>query len=386
MDQIHAIMRDVEDLKYNDAQYQMTSELQNRDAQTKKGIYSDNFSSAGQSDLYHADWSARLDTHRRFVAPGRAASPFVLEVDQPASNATFFASLALLPGTERVLVAQDDWSEEKNINPYAVFDKPPARVEVTPNIGRRGQTGIAVTGMNFTPLATNITVRCDGRVVATGRTADDAGRVSASFVIPENARNGSRIVEMTDGVYTARTNLQINDPLVLTRIERITEVQIIRVPAWDLLWPWWFFDTRTDPLAQTFSFSQNRVVSAVGVQFTKKDAARPVTVQIRGISTGLPNNQILAEKVISPSEISLTGETKISFANPFYAQAGTSYAVVLLTNSTNYKVRIATLGKMGPPGSHHQPDLHRGRATGKLQRRDLDAAQRFGLDHAPLRL
>ena len=65
----------------------------------------------------------------------------VLEVDQAHSNALFKGSLALLPATERVLVEQLDWSEEKNINPYAVFDKPPATVEVTPNIGRRGQTG-----------------------------------------------------------------------------------------------------------------------------------------------------------------------------------------------------------------------------------------------------
>ena len=36
MDQIHDIIQDVEDLKYNDAQYQMNNELQNRDAQTKK--------------------------------------------------------------------------------------------------------------------------------------------------------------------------------------------------------------------------------------------------------------------------------------------------------------------------------------------------------------
>ena len=317
MDQIHAVMRDVEDLKYNDAQYQMTNELQNRDAQTKKGIYSDNFSSAGQSDLYHPDWSARLDTIRKFVAPGRAASPFVLEVDKPASDATFFGSLALLPGTERVLVAQDDWSEEKNINPYAVFDKPPARIEVTPNIGRRGQTGIAVNGMNFTPLARNITVRCDGILVASNQVADDSGRVTASFVIPENTTNGSRIVEMSDGLFTARVSLQINDPLILTRVERITEVQVIYIEMFPFIWPWWFIDTRWDPLAQTFSFTQNKVVSAVGVQFTAKDAKVPVTVQIRGVSTGLPNNQILAEKVVAPAEISLTGETKVTFTNPF---------------------------------------------------------------------
>jgi len=94
----------------------------------------------------------------------------------------------------------------------------------------------------------------------------------------------------------------------------------------------------------------NTAQSAVGIQFTERDASIPVTVQIRGVTTGLPNDTIFAEKVIAPSEINLGGETKISFDDPFYAEANTSYAVVLLTNSTNYKVRTATLGKTGRQG------------------------------------
>jgi len=365
MDQIHEIIKDVEDLKYNDAQFQMNNELQNRDAQTKKGIYSDDFSNDAQSDIYHSEWSARIDGVQQFVAPDRTASPQVLEVDQAASDALFKGSLVLLPGTEQVLVEQADWSEDKNINPYAVFEKPEAAVEITPNIGRRGQTGIAVVGSNFTPSATGVTVRCDGQVVASNLNADAAGRVIASFTIPSNVRNGNRIVEVNDGTYSAQTNLQVNDPLVITRIQRIvvnrtivqrqTIVQqvpprIIRVPVVRTVWRWRWRTRRRDPLAQTFSFTQNRVISAVGVQFTQKDASIPVTVQIRGVTTGLPNEVVLAEKVISPAEINLGTETKITFDDPFYAEANTSYAVVLLTNSTNYRVRIATLGQMGQNG------------------------------------
>ena len=102
-----------------------------------------------------------------------------------------------------------------------------------------------------------------------------------------------------------------------------------------------------DPLAQTFSFTRNQVISSIGLQFTARDPSIPVTVQIRGVTTGLPNGVVFAEKVLAPNEISLSGETRIRFDDPFYAEANTSYAVVLLTNSTNYKVRTATLGKMG---------------------------------------
>ena len=362
MDRIHEIIQDVEDLKYNDAQFQMNSQLQNRDAQTKKGIYSDDFSSDAQSDRFHEDWSARIDPIRQFVGPGRAATANLLEVDRSASQALFNASLVLLPGTEKVLIQQSDWSEEKNINPYAVFEKPEAGVEITPNIGRRGQTGIAVVGSNFTPNATGVTVRCGGRVVATDVTADAAGRVSASFVVP-GVRSGNRIAEVTDGAYSAQTNLQVNEPLVVTRIQRIivnrtivrrqtivrqTPPRIVRIPVVRTVWRWrWRW---RDPLAQTFSFTRNRVVSAVGVEFTRKDASIPVTVQIRGVTTGLPNEVVLAEKVVSPDEIDLGGETRIAFDDPFYAEANTSYAVVLLTNSTDYRVRIATLGQRGQNG------------------------------------
>ena len=365
MDRLHEIIQDVEDLKVNDAQFQMNSELQNRDAQTKKGIYSDDFSSDAQSDIHHDEWNARIDPVRRFVGPGRTATANALEVDRAASRALFNGSLVLLPGAETVLIEQSDWSEDKNINPYAVFEKPEAGVEVTPNIGRRGQTGVAVTGSNFTPGASAVTVRCDGRVVATGVTADAAGRVSASFVVPADIPSGNRIVEVTDGAGSAQTNLQVNDPLVITRIQRIVvnrtiverqtivrtiPPRIIRVPVVRTVWRWRWLWRRRDPLAQTFSFTRNRVVSAVGVEFTAKDASIPVTVQIRGVTTGLPNEVVLAEKVVASDEIALDGETKIAFDDPFYAQANTSYAVVLLTNSTDYRVRIATLGQRGQNG------------------------------------
>jgi hypothetical protein len=362
MSQIHQVIQDVEDLKYNDAQYQMNNELQNRDAQTKKGIYSDDFSNEAQSDTFHSEWSARIDGIHRFVAPARAATSRVLQVNPTASNALFKGSLVLLPGTERVLVQQLDWSEEKNINPYAVFEKPPATVEVTPNIGRRGQTGIAVTGSNFTPSAEHITIRCDGQVVATDVHADAAGRVTSSFVIPESASNGSRIVEVTDGTYSAQASLQINDPLVVTRVERvevtntiiqqqtIIQERIIRVPVVRTVWRWWWGWNRWDPLAQTFSFTENRVVSAIGLFFTRKDLSIPVTVQIRGVTTGLPNDVIYAQRVVSPGEINLNAETKVVFNDPFNAEANTSYAVVILTDSTNYRVRVATLGQLGQNG------------------------------------
>ncbi len=362
MEQLHKLMADVEALKYNDARAQMNNELQNRTAQSKKGVYSDDFSNEAQSDVFHDDWSARINGTLQFVSPDRSVDPYLLEVDEGASTVMLKGSLALLPGQERVLVSQLDWSEDKNINPYAVFEAPEPSIGITPNIGRRGQTGIAVTGAGFTPRSTDITVRCDGTVVATGIVADEAGRANASFVIPSNATEGSRVVEMSEGSNRAETQLRINQPEVITRIQRVTvervvvrnrtvvQTRIVRVPVVQVLWRTQTRSVRRDPLAQTFSFPVNRVVSAVGLHFTYKDATIPVTIQIRGVTTGLPNDVVLAEKVLAPSEVNLGRETKVVFDDPVYANANTSYAVVLLTNSTNYRVRIATLGQAGQNG------------------------------------
>lgn len=84
-----------------------------------------------------------------------------------------------------------------------------------------------------------------------------------------------------------------------------------------------------DPQAQTFSFTQNQVVSSIGLHFTARAPSIPVTVQIRGVTTGLPNGMVFAEKVLAPGEINLSGETRIRFDDPFCAGASTSYAVVL---------------------------------------------------------
>lgn len=354
MDRIHDIISDIEDLKYNDAQYQITNQLQNREAQTKKGIYSDDFSSSAQSDTNHAEWDARINEVDRFAAPNRTAASILLEADKSSSNVTFCGSLALLPGTEKVILEQNDWSEERSLNPYAVFDKPPARIEVTPNIGRSGRTVIAVTAINLTPNKPGIVLRCDGLVVSGRLSSDAAGRVMTNFTIPNAAKTGSRIVEISDGQFIARTSLQINDQLAITRIERLiqsaTDNRIVRVPVVKTVWRAQSILNRKDPIAQTFSFNQNRVISAIGLQFTQKDPQIPVTIQIRGVTTGLPNDMVLAEKVIIPSDITIGSETKVIFNDPFYADANTSYALVLLTNSTAYKVRTATLGKPGRYG------------------------------------
>ncbi|CAM2070197.1 DUF4815 domain-containing protein [Sulfidibacter corallicola] len=356
MDQIHDLIRDVERLKYNDAQSQMNADLSHREGGIKKGIYSDDFSSESQSDVHHPEWSARVDTVGRFVAPNRTATSHALQVDHSRSNVQVIGSLALLPGEETVLVQQPDWSEARNINPYAVFDPPPPSFMVSPNIGRRGVTGVTVTSNHFPPNEP-ITVRCAGVVVADGILPDSAGRMTATFIIPPETQLGNQRVSASNGSQGASAPLEINNPLDIARVDRVVtepeteDTRIVRRSVRDRVWRSRFQTAKRDPLAQTFSFPVNRIVTAVGVWFAAKDPSIPVTVQIRGVTTGLPNDQVLAEQVMAPAEITTGSETKVTFDEPFYAEANTSYAVVLLTNSSEYQVQVATLGQMSQVGN-----------------------------------
>ncbi len=369
MDQIHTIIRDVEALKYNDAQYQMNNDLQNRDAQTKKGIYSDDFSNDAQSDRYHPQWSARIDPIYRFVAPDRTATPNVLAVDYGNSQASFSEGLAMLPSTETLLINQTQWSGSKNINPHALFEKPRARIEISPNTGRRGFTDVHVRGMHFTPNAANVSVHCDGELVLSGLTADSSGALTAMFTIPADVRDGTRIVLMSDGVYEAKVGMEINAPLDISRILRVASgdedgegsqlaaspgetalMRIIRKIVTTILWKIRTWPTRVDPLAQTFRFEWNQVVSGIGLFFTSKDAFQPVNVQVRGITNGVPNGTVYAEKSVAPGDIVYNTETRIDFDDPFYAEAGKRYALVIGSESPLYEVRVAQLGQMGQDG------------------------------------
>jgi hypothetical protein len=352
MQQLHGVMRDVEALKYNDAQFQQLLVLQNRDSQTKKGIYTDNFQNESQSDPFFPGYSARIDGLRQYAAPPRSTLATTLAVDQARSTVRRFASLATLPATEVVAVDQPEWSELRNVNPFSAFGKPPAEIRVTPNFARKLRTLVTVAGVHFNPSVSNVTVRVDGAVAASNVSTDPQGRFTTSFTVANIWRWGWRTVEASDGTNVARANLRVHELEYLYRVERYAVeadgvARAIREPVAELIWDVQRRPYRFDPLAQTFSFGANRVVSAVGLTFGAKDPAHPVTIQIRGVTAGVPNEQVLAQRTLSPGEVAVNAETKVVFENPFFAQGGASHAVVVMTRSSAYRLRVATMGQRG---------------------------------------
>lgn len=124
-----------------------------------------------------------------------------------------------------------------------------------------------------------------------------------------------------------------------------------------------------DPIAQTF-FIDNGVypngmyVHSIDLCFSKKDQLTfmPFTIQLRPTVNGYPHNFIIhpfGEVVVTPDKINVTetpnftnaaNYTRFTFDGPVYLEPG-EHSMILFSNSDQYTVYIAELGKQYYDGS-----------------------------------
>jgi hypothetical protein len=123
-----------------------------------------------------------------------------------------------------------------------------------------------------------------------------------------------------------------------------------------------------DPLAQSFYVREDTgiFVTSVDVFFNSKDDSTPVTFQLRPMVNGYPSNIVIpfSEVTLVPDQINLSIDgsvaTKITFPSPVYlsgprqqevrqaaigSQQTSEFAMVLLSDSSNYSVFISVLGQ-----------------------------------------
>ena len=118
----------------------------------------------------------------------------------------------------------------------------------------------------------------------------------------------------------------------------------------------------TDPLAQTFTVWDDTgiFVTKVDIFFRSKAEKLPVMVEIREVELGLPSKKILPfSKVdVLPEQINLsedsTVSTTIAFESPVYLESKREYALVLLSDSTDYEVWISQMGEIDISTSQNQ--------------------------------
>ena len=123
-----------------------------------------------------------------------------------------------------------------------------------------------------------------------------------------------------------------------------------------------------DPLAQSFYVREDTGIflTSIDVFFETKDDSIPVTFQLRPMVNGYPSNVVIpfSEVTLTPDQINTSVDssipTRITFPSPVYlsgprqqevrqapigSQQTSEFAMVLLSDSSNYRVFISNLGE-----------------------------------------
>lgn len=120
--------------------------------------------------------------------------------------------------------------------------------------------------------------------------------------------------------------------------------QILETITWRV--PWF---QSVDPLAQTFTLTEDRFITAIGLYFHTKDPSKTIIVQIRNVVNGYPGATVLVSKTVQPADVPVTTdgslETKVTFDEPVLLFADTEYAIVVATEADQYRLFVAHLAE-----------------------------------------
>jgi len=230
---------------------------------------------------------------------------------------------------------------------------------------------------------------------------DASGDVSGTFKIPNDQgaerfgsvsfKTGQRIFRLTDrssnddqfttianANYTAQGIQETKEKSIIsTRVADVvsipqTETRLLSDSSTNIdvqQSPW------IDPIAQSFlvNSSGGAFITSLDIFVENKDDNIPLRVQIREMVNGYPAREVLpfgdvtvsasdvhtnvvtngilyidgAEQVGAPTSDKFTA-TNIAFPSPVYLKDKTEYAIIVLSNSNNYTLWIATVGQVDP--------------------------------------
>lgn len=166
--------------------------------------------------------------------------------------------------------------------------------------------------------------------------------------------NASGVLQTKQATYTATRNGElIQEPTSATQTIVQTQERVVSDTGW------------YDPLAQTFLVENcegGAFISKIDLFFASIDTNIPVTIQIREVINGYPGKSILPFSTVTlrPSEISLSTNTVVDFEgvtypsydtptsvvfpSPVYVKNNTEYALVVLSDSNQYRIWISNMG------------------------------------------
>ena len=186
--------------------------------------------------------------------------------------------------------------------------------------------------------------------------ADENGVVKGEFTVPANTRCGVVDVKIYSKQFKQVGSTPFRSEGILkkiitteitTRVDTYTTTvttTTVHRPVWrrrpaDLI----------DPVSQTFMFTEDQVLSKVGLYFASKDKKHDLIVQIRETDNGYPSANVLAETIVPFDKINISDnsgeETVVEFDDPIYLRANTQYAFTVLTQSPTASIFVETLGR-----------------------------------------
>lgn len=213
------------------------------------------------------------------------------------------------------------------------------------------QRAVNITIQNMPANCDNITATFDGMAISLipnsvayqgtqdgTLKADKNGKSVGHFTVPANILCGTRELK----VYAVNTPSLVGSADYTANGRNITTVKRVWTTTSVSKY-------NTDPLAQSFQFDMDQYLTGVGIYFLDKDTIEPITVQVRNMVNGYPGTTVYAEKIIYPSDITISTtaavETKVEFDDPVYCNAGEQYCFTVLSNSDIDSVWIAETTK-----------------------------------------
>lgn len=359
------------------AQQRLESNIHTRETGTKKGLFTDPFLDESQRDAGTPQTAAIVD--------GVLMLPIKGEPEFVSNDISLPATLAY---SSVVSLSQPLKTGSMKINPYMGFDLVPARITLTPAIDRWTVTETewlgpetsrfvvgsgdqsstsrsirnALVSRTSTPIETLrpisvsyqingfgpgellSSITFDGLSLPTGgAAANPSGVVSGSFTIPAGVPAGNKDVTfLSSGGLTGSAVFSGQGTLEREAWRQQTTITETR---WQSPPPPPDPPRNLDPLAQTFSLERNTQVSGIDLWFAERPTTE-IRVQIRSTATGLPTQEVLAEKVFAPSVPILGGaHTRILFDAPVNLIGRVEYAIVVLCNDAVGELHVAEMGK-----------------------------------------
>lgn len=367
--ELTAMQRQIADLFDLMALERLRVDANIREPAAKKGLFVDNFLDDDLRDQGAAQTGA--------IVAGVLTLPITASAQHAKENGN---ALLTLDYTLTPVVEQLARTGSMKINPYQAFDPVPARVTLNPAVDqftvtnttwasdvterlitgsgvleqvvetRRSEQVLAssseeaqfLRSLNvayrvdgFGPSEALAALRFDGIGISqpAGTAANASGLLTGSFQIPQAIPAGAKLVEFlgAGGSYGSATYVGRGQIVTETRRRILTTV----VNRWD-------------PLAQTFTLPERRVIGALELWFTTKGGTAPVIVQIRETQVGIPTTTVLTEGRLAAADIKTDGNATRVLLDPVALEANREYALVVLTDDANHAVSVAELGKYDP--------------------------------------